>query len=146
MAPTTKSPHLSPIVNSRTFLAEFDLVLLHLLSLLFFHFGSKKDLDWQATLWPGAGREGSIQLAVLSAVSKEPSRTLLLEIMKLMFLRHGLECVDSCSAKESNFFQSQVYMFLLRMRATSGVGPTLKMLWLTTGRSVGQAKEVRATQ
>ena len=110
------------------------------------HFGSKRDLDWQATLWPGAGREGSIQLAVLSAVSKEPSRTLLLEIMKLMLLRHGLECVDSCSAKESNFFQSQVYMFLLRMRATSGVGPTLKMLWLTTGRSVGQAKEVRATQ
>ena len=36
--------------------------------------------------------------------------------------------------------------FLLRTRATSGAGPTLRMLCPTTGRSVGQARGTRASQ
>ena len=72
-----------------------------------------------------------------------------MHICLTLYFRHGLECVDSCTAKESESYSMWVFKFkwfLLRTRATSGAGPTLRMLCPTTGRSVGQARETRASQ
>ena len=80
----------------------------------------------------------------LSLTHSALSLPMIMNICPILYFRHGLECVDSCTAKgsERNF---KFEYFLIRMKPTSGAGPTPRMLCPTTGRSAGQARVTRAT-